>query len=156
MKRRHLLLEDVSGDCNDAAGEPWTEEWAGIAPMKERSPVSPWFLGRRSGGHPDNSKALLPFANLPDVVPAVATVPSEVDLIAVQITKLSPCFAVFSLANVLSNFALVQRKIAPVRANLTRVATQIAAFRDTAVPVVTPSRLVCECGLRSSRHSASE
>jgi hypothetical protein len=85
VKRRHLPLEDVRRDCDDAACEPWAEEGTGIAAVKQPSPGTPWFFVRRSGGHPDNSIAPSAFANIPDVVTAVAPIVAKVDLVSVKI-----------------------------------------------------------------------
>jgi hypothetical protein len=118
--------------------------------VKERSPVTPWFFVRRSGGHPDNSTASLSFANVPDVTSAVATIQCEVYPVSVQVTELTAGLAVFSLMNVLADLALVYREVTAIRANLSRVTTKVAAFRYRTVLVAAPSGLMCECGLRSS------
>jgi hypothetical protein len=94
------------------------------------------------------------FANLSDVVPAVTTIPSEIDAIPVQVPNVAPYFTVFALVNVMVDFALVEDEVAAVRANLARVAAKIAAFRHRAVLIAAPPCLMCECGLRSSRRSA--
>jgi hypothetical protein len=129
MKRRHLLLEDVRRDCHETACEPRAEQGSGIAAVKERSPVTLQFLFvRRSRCHPDNFTTLLSFANVPDIVTTVMTIPSEVYPVPVQVTKIAACLAIFALSNVMTNVALVEYEVAAVRANLTRIAAKVAAL----------------------------
>jgi hypothetical protein len=87
---------------------------------------------------------------------AVTTIPAEVDFVSVKIAELAARFTVFALSHVLSHLTLVYSDVAAVRANFTRVAAQVPAFRLGAILIAAPSRLMRESGLCSSRRSARE
>ncbi len=111
MERRHHSLEDVSRNRDHTTCEPGAKQRTRIAPVKQGLGRTPRrfmkSVVRTSGCHPDNSIASSASANAPNVAAAIAGVLSEIAPVITQLTGVASNFAVVTLANILTNLALV-------------------------------------------------
>jgi CDGSH-type Zn-finger protein len=103
-------------------------------------------------------------SNIPNVLPSVAPIPSQLSAIASQLLAILPRFAIVAASNVLSHFALVRADLATISADFSIILPYLATigFRRVVLSAEVHERMasarclrLCRAG-ESGNHSSGD